>query len=436
MKSRKAIRTAVALLCAVLLAVAMNGAAFLLPEGNMREHAEQGLAMLAQEGSSPELVGGYRSAQLDNFTAALMIKTAAYTGDDPFMQKALGGLRIDVPPEPGSDMWGDWAAFCQYTTSEESGISALSYTRYWHGYILPLRLLLTITNVANVQMLLYYLQTALFMLVSILCARRAISALPGFLCAFFLMMPAATGTCFQYMPMTLLALGACLMLLLNDEAIDRAIGMPGFFALLGLAANYFDLLTFPLVALGFPLALRMAMRIESGKAPAKALFAELFFCGLCWGLGYAGMWALKWLLTALCFGAGRLTGVFEQITLRLSSASNGASYARTDALLRNLDVILQKPAYLMILLLTAAVICAQLLSRLIKARRSGKAIALRPQALLLVLLAAVPVCWCLVMANHSHDHFYFTYRNLTVSFLALFICAAQLIGPVSSKETP
>ena len=38
------------------------------------------------------------------------------------------------------------------------------------------------------------------------------------------------------------------------------------------------------------------------------------------------------------------------------------------------------------------------------------------------LLALVPLLWYLVMANHAYDHAFFTYRNLTVTFLAA-MCA-------------
>ena len=105
-------------------------------------------------------------------------------------------------------------------------------------------------------------------------ARRAPGALPGLIASWFLLMPVVCGICLQYVPVTLLALCACLALLRADGAIERAIGLPAFFALTGLLTNYFDLLTFPLVTLGFPLALLLALRMERGDG-LRALLPRL-----------------------------------------------------------------------------------------------------------------------------------------------------------------
>ena len=221
--------------------------------------------------------------------------------------------------------------------------------------------------------------------------------------------------------MTLLALLSCLLLLCADEAIGRTIGLPGFFALVGLLTNYLDLLTFPLVTLGFPLALLLALRMERGDG-LRALLPRLIACGLCWALGYAGMWMLKWAFVAGVFGMDRLAGIFEQAALRVSSASNGEAFSRLSALRLNLGVILDKSAYLLVLLAGFASSCLIALHRAHRAHQSGLRARLQPGALAPALLALVPLLWCLVMANHAYDHAFFTYRNLTVTFLAA-MCA-------------
>ena len=115
----------------------------------------------------------------------------------------------------------------------------------------------------------------------------------------------------------------------------------------------------------------------------------------------------------------RLAGIFEQAALRVSSASNGEAFSRLSALRLNLRVILDKAAYLLVLLLALA---ASLALALRRALRGGRGLRPQPGVLALMLLAAVPVLWCLAMANHAYDHAFFTYRNLTVTFLAA-LCA-------------
>ena len=408
----RGVRAALALALAVLLCVAMNYAAFFIDTDTMRENAAQGIALLGQEGSTTQLVAGFKSSQPDNFTAILILKTAAYTGPETPTKKAFGGLRMELAPEEGQS---EWSAFATYAAGNGNG---LTYTRYWHGYTLPLRLLLCVFNLPNLQMVLLLVSLLLAFAVLSGCARRAPGALPGMAAGWFLLMPVVCGVCLQYVPVTLLALLACLLLLRAGDRAERAIGMPGFFALLGLLTNYFDLLTFPLVTLGFPLALLLCMRMERGDG-LRALLGTTVACGLCWALGYAGMWMLKWAFVAGVFGADRLAGIFEQAALRVSSASNGETFSRLSALRLNLSIILNKAAYLLVLLLALA---ASLALALRRALCNGFCVRPQPGVLALLLLALVPLMWCLAMANHAYDHAFFTYRNLTVTFLAA-LCA-------------
>lgn len=419
MSGKRALRAGLAFLLAVLLCAAANVAAFLIDTDAMRQNAAQGVAMLGEEGGTPQMVGGFKSAQLDNYTAVLILKTAAYTGEEPLLQKAFGGTRTDLPAQKEQDAWD---AYCTYADGSLSPTGGLTYSRYWHGYTLPLRLLLCVMNTANIQMLLFAIQLALFVLVALLMQRRALTALlPGMTAAYFIMMPAALGICLQYAPVSLLTLTACALLLALDSRIDNAIGMPAFFALIGLFTNYFDLLTFPVASLGFPLVLLLALRIR-GNAPGGRTATEALLCCAAWGVGFGAMWALKWGINALVFSPDLLAGVRDQIRLRLSSSSGEARFSRMDVLRQNLSVVLSKSSYLLVL---AAALCASLLCGVRRVYRAGFSADVR--SLLLLIPAAAPLLWTLVMANHAFDHTYYTYRNLACAVFA--VCALAAYWP-------
>lgn len=424
----RALRAALTLLAAALLAVACNAAAFLIDTPAMRENAAQAVAMLGEQQAVPELVGGFKSAQLDNYTSVLIVKTAAYVGHEPLAQKALGGLRRDVPAVEGQS---EWDAYAAYADESAEPVGGLNYSRYWHGYTLPLRLLLCVFNLSNIQMLLLFAQLALLAAVLLLMARRGLSALiPGFFTAWFLMMPAALGLCLQYAPVSLVTLAVCAALLAGHERIGRFIGLPAFFALTGMATSYLDLLTFPLVSLGYPLVLLLALRLEAG-AHGRRLWLEAVACCAAWAAGWAGMWVLKWLLNAAVFGAAYVfESILGQTLLRLSTDSDGAAISRLDALRVNANVLLGKRSYQ---LLIAAAALASLLAGLRSARRRSR-IALRREALALLLPLAAGVLWFLVLANHTYQHYYFAYRALTVSFLALYALLALLPAAPSAAQ--
>ena len=413
--TRRILRGAAALLACVVLCIGCNLLAFTIDTPAMRQNTWQGCLMLGEQGGVPQHVGGFLSSQLDNFTSVLILKTAGYVGGESLLEKAFAGYRVDMPAQPGQS---EWDAFCNYAFGEESPTGGgMGYSRYWHGYTLPLRLLLCVLDAANLQMLLYFAQLALLCLVLFQMKARGLGRLmPGFFLSYFLLMPFSSSICLQYMPVSMLMLTACALVLQWDEAIERAVTLPAFFAALGLFTNYYDILTFPLVSLGFPLVLLLVLRMRRGEN-GWMLFWRTAFCGCAWALGYGGMWALKWVLNGAVFGWDALATVSEQITLRASD--NGGELSRVGVLLDNLNVILAKKSYLLLIGASTLATLLPAAGALAQRRRVG----LDLRALNLLLPAAAVCMWYLVMANHSFDHTYYTYRNMTA---AVFACFAWL----------
>ncbi|MBR5301508.1 MAG: hypothetical protein IKU38_01565 [Clostridia bacterium] len=406
------------LLACIVLCIGANFLAFTIDTPDMRQNAWQGCLMLGDQLGTPQTVGGFLSSQMDNYTSILILKTAAYTGEESLLAKALGGLRVEMGQQPGQS---GWEAFCAYGDGSESMTGAgFGYPRYWHGYTLPLRLALCVLDAANLQMFVYFVELALLCLILFLMKARGLSRLmPGFFLCVFLLMPFSMSICLQYMPVSLLMLVSCALILAFDDALEKLAPLAVWFAMLGIATNYLDLLTFPLVSMGFPLILLLAVRMDRGDS-SKSLFFLTACCGCAWALGYGGMWALKWALNGMAFGWESVFTVFTQIGLRASS--NGGELSRIGVLMENLNVILAKKSYLLLIGLCGL---ATLLpaARAVKEKR-GLRIDLR--ALNLLLPAAAVCLWYIVMANHSHDHTYFTFRNtLVIAFsgFAFLACA-------------
>ena len=361
----KPVRGALALLLAVSLCLAMSLTAFLIDTPAMREHAEQAVDLLGYESASPEIVGGFASSRLDNYTAVLILKTAAYIGDDPLLRMAFSGLRTDLPPQEDQT---DWEAYATYSDAVPSP-NNVPYSRYWHGYTFALRLLLCLFTFTNLQMLLLFAQTALLLLTVLLMVRRGLQQLiPAFAVSWFFMSPPALGLCLQYAPVSLIALLACSLLLALKPALSRSVGLPVFFALIGLFVNYFDLLTFPVVSLSFPLILLIALETKT-TISFGSLMREALLCCVGWALGYACMWMLKWGLNFLVLGQDGIAAVGDQISLRLSAG--GDSHSRLDILLRSIRIVTDKTAYRVILLAVLALLLALFIRR--RPRRFGAA---------------------------------------------------------------
>ena len=382
----------------------------LIDTPRLRSNATEAVDKIWAQGVNPEIIGGFAGARYDNYTSVLIIKTAAYTGPETAMQKAFGGFRVEVPIQEDTDAWG---AYCTYedATNVESG--GLSYSRYWHGYSLPLRILLCFFTFSNIQLLCYGLELLLIIASVILLYKRGLTTLlPGWCFTLLIMIPAMMGICIQFVPCMLLFLCGSVFLLRCKERIDRSIGMGFFFAALGLLTSYFDLLTFPTVTLTIPLLILYSMDRHENKTPAL-----LPLC-ICWGLGYSLMWSLKWLLNGLILDTSLFGGVLAQMRLRISSSSNGVQYTRMEALMKNIRMVFGKPAYLFAFFLS-------LIVTLIRGYNGKKCLS---GIFSLSIPFTFPLLFMLATANHIYDHGYFTYRNLAGPILALYILIASLNG--------
>ena len=407
----KPVRGALALLLAVSLCLVMSLTAFLIDTPAMREHAEQAVDLLGYESASPEIVGGFASSRLDNYTAVLILKTAAYIGDDPLLRMAFSGLRTDLPPQEDQT---DWEAYATYSDAVPSP-NNVPYSRYWHGYTFALRLLLSLFTFTNLQMLLLFAQTALLLWTVLLMVRRGLQQLiPAFAVSWFFMSPPALGLCLQYAPVSLIALLACSLLLALKPALSRSVGLPVFFVLIGLFVNYFDLLTFPVVSLSFPLILLIALETKT-TISFGGLMREALLCCIGWALGYACMWMLKWGLNFLVLGQDGIAAVGDQISLRLSAG--GESHSRLDILLRNIRIVTDKTAYRVILL---AVLALLLWTVLLMVRRG-----------LQQLIPAFAVSWFFM----SPPALGLCLQYAPVSLIALLACSLLLaLKPALSRS--
>lgn len=98
----------------------------------------------------------------------------------------------------------------------------------------------------------------------------------------------------------------------------------------GVLTSYFDFLTYPIVTLGFPLCTFFLLNgnesagkggnFRQGRQAAKEGIPEGVGNGgvlkdtvrrvvgysICWGIGYAGMWAMKWIIADLTLHTGTI----------------------------------------------------------------------------------------------------------------------------------
>ena len=134
-----------------------------------------------------------------------------------------------------------------------------------------------------------------------------------FLMTVLMLMPAALAMSLQFSACFDTAVLAMAALLSVKES-----RRPIVFLFTGIATAYFDLLTYPVFTFGMPAVLMLAM---NSRETAGANLLRLVRAGLFWGLGYAGMWVLKWVIAGLFTNQDVIADALKQIGVRTSDLS-------------------------------------------------------------------------------------------------------------------
>ena len=345
------------------------------------------------------------NAYLDNFTDALMLLTAADSQEKGPVQEAVLAERRMVA---GSNTTKSLIQMGEVQDPAALSYVTEAYPRYWHGYLVLIKPLLALMNYTGVRIFLGVTETLLLAVTLWLLIRRGRKNLiPLFVLLWLMAFPALMARSMQYSWIYLIFSLGNLIVLAYYERLHKGRGLIFVFLGLGIATAYFDLLTYPVAALGIPL---ITVFLCGNPASRKEEWKTLFRLSLAFALGYAGMWAGKWVLTYLLCGPEIFASVKETIAFRTShSGKEGESISLISMYIRNLGGFALNPGVAAALLYFAGL----LILRIKKGQRAFYC------PLALGLCALMPFVWFLVTANHAYIHSYYTCRSFLVTGLAL-----------------
>lgn len=374
---------------------------YALPQEQIRQHVAQSKEIFEKEGSYPRLISWQISSQLDNYTDALMLLMASSEGEGPFYQDAF---RNRYPSTEGDT---PAQTLVRIYTEENTEYMVNDYNRYWHGYLLYLKPLLYFFSYEEIRFIWGILQVSLVgMVLILLIIRKMTREIVPFLAAYLFLDPAAMSVSLQHGIVFLLVVIQFLVILLFEEtyAAREELWLYHFF-ITGCLTSFFDFLTYPLVTFGITGAFLIYRFAKAGKEGFIS-FVKIFFA---WGCGYVLFWAGKWVGGSIILGRNILQDAASAMRFRSGYHTADQSFSYLAVLLRNLGV---RSIFLGILLLVF-MICVWIGKK--------KHTAVPENIRLLVLFALLPFGWYLAVANHSYEHFWFTFRELAVTVYALML---------------
>ena len=328
--------------------------------------------------------------------------------------------------------YGDWAHMMDIYSEKEmmkstryeredmnpfqAAMSCNNYARYWHGYQVLLRPMLVCYHIWQIRYLYQFVFFGLLAWVLYQTKRRLGG---GYAAALFITLGCCGFTsvpsCLHYVTAFLVMFAASLAVLCRYP-FKRREDFGLLMMITGMVTSFADLLTVPIITLGIPLALYLAL---SAKNERPVGLGEMVGSCIAWGGGYAGCWVGKWAIGSLTVGWTRMLGSVGE---RSELWAGGMTIAgRMQAIGDNLRQMLFTqgirtmvfPALLLLILLVLAV-CNWNKAQI---GTAGK----------LLLVAAMPIGWYFVMAEHSIVHSRFTFRTASVLMLGVYFALAVLV---------
>lgn len=350
----------------------------------------------------------------DRFTNSLMLNQAVcITGKEPLVEAMADYFYI----------CGDAATDSPYETlqliarGQKDSLNVIDYERYWHGYLIFLKPMLSVFSLENVVRINALLQIGVCFLNFFLLAKQSKELTIPYFVMYICLQPAVIAYSFQYSTIYYVMQIALFMFLRHRDFIEKYNLYVYFFSLVGMITSYMDLLTYPVISLCIPL---LFVVLTENK---NAFHTMVYAC--CWGAGYLGMWLGKWILGSLVLHENLLSEAIGYIKFRTSSISfdknQEASFFKTLKL--NIAEYDNAVIYMLLLVILVLVVC--------KCIRMKNIVIKWNEMVSVILIGAVPFLWYLAVKNHSYIHYWMTYRNLAASLAA----AASILILIERKDS-
>lgn len=385
-------RIFVAYLVLTLLFTGALTAVFLIPSSAIECNVRQSVLQLNDEGPKyTTQIGFVQPYKLAVFSDCLMMGIAYCADNSQPLQSAMNArfMMVDGSPVKGSRIMMEHP--------DDQRLQPVIYSRYWHGNQVIIRPLLNVMPLNGIRTLNVVLLTLLWLTLLVVMWQRVgrADALIVTGCLAAVMVPSVP-LCLNYVSTFYIALVASVLVLLWKPATARWQSAVVLFFVIGAVTTFLDLLTTPIVAMGVPLVVYMLYR-----KPEKTWRAVILL-SLAWLLGYASLWATKWLLAILITGHAAWQDAMSAVTQRT------VGHGEQDYMLWCLKhTLIALGCFIAI----ASVLIAFTKNRWENLRRHGW----------MLLIALSAFVWALVLLEHTWHHLHFTWRTFVVTLIGIAI---------------
>lgn len=396
------------LLLCVLICIAVGTgllcAVYTIPADAIGENMAKSAITIHAEGLYP-ILDQQTTSQLDNWTDSLMLLTAGYRHSGSVLTEAMLINRME-----SVDSASPLSSLVDYV-NHSAPMEVSSYARYWHGYLVALKPMLVFFDYSQIRTINKVVQGILMVVFAALLIEKKLYLylIPSFFLFGFQGLR-TTALSMQFSNVFYIYLLGIIFLLAFYERWKGKTSLLLFFTILGAATAYVDLLTYPLVTFGIPVTLLLVLENQSSFLKQ---IRSVVCSGISWLIGFAGMWLGKGAIGTLITGQNIFADIFSAVGTR--TAGNPANMAITiqSTIKRNISAFAQSD-FTLYLFIFCVLLFGLILLHSFKVKQFKHFLNIPAFA----LVCAAPMCWYIVLKQHSYIHGFFTNKECLIILFA------------------
>ena len=294
------------------------------------------------------------------------------------------------------------------------------YLRYWHGSTLIIRPLLIFFNIKQI----YYIGAIILALLFTILVYKLFKA--KMYIEILALVLANVITSSQFVPFCLEYFWTYMIMYIVSiigfefackKDYSKKINILMFIT--GIMTCYFDFLTTETLTFSVPILLIFMKRnknkeIENIWKEIKPILLWIIL----WLIGYASMWAMKWALSSIILNINALDYVVDNLLIRIKDKRLPLEFIDVVKLSLKTNINLIIPFKLFENNVTKASLICICIFIIAFHKRNKKELA---KAFVVVALGVIPYARYIALAQHSFNHYFFTFRSQFITIMCIII---------------
>lgn len=379
------------------------------------KHISESVSVFEEEGQYPRNGDKEATSVLNNFTDALILEESAVMQFSQLESIFTNPLFFSTNPV---DIFSDFA------TNRDTLAETAKYVRYWQGFRIPIRILLTFANYSEIRLILSWTILLLFVGSALfLCNHTDIRTAIAFAISIIFIKPQVICNSVQYSCCFILAM---IFLFFVPWVIERHLEILFFFTC-GMVTMFFDFYTAPLITLGYSLIFLILL-----KTQRKVLIKESIGYSFVWILGYGIMWITKLLLATVFTEVNGFVNGFNSFAQRtgINKRDDLIQYYNFSSMVKHfLNTVFNNQVIISITVLIFFVLFVAMSYSVVKRLEARNQIRIYSSLLIPV---AFMIIWYCISIQPTRIHAYFQYRNISMAIWGLIMFLSIPIKPIKN----